>query len=599
VDSDGKLFRFFVLFFMTKIFWHNSRKYSSLVHLGDASQHGKKGVLRMSLHPQPHTHIPERTAELMHRVYPKGHPFIALREELGTLFTDDQFVHLYDPQGRPVESPTILALASVLQFLEGLTDRQTAEAVRDRLTWKYLLGLELDATGFDSTLLSDFRKRLVEEDAIMLLFETMLSAFQARGLLKSKSKQRTDSTHVLAAVRNLERVELVGETMRDVLEHLAIVAPNWVRMHVPADWVDRYADRFDSIRLPKDQSKRVQLAETIGQDGQLLLAALDAADAPAYLRELPAVQTLRTVWDQQYAVSPQGTLRWRESKALPPAGEQVVSPFDTEARFSKKRETEWVGYKVHLTETCDEETPSFITDVQTTDATTPDSSVTGKIQADLVAHDLMPSDQYVDAGYPTAEHLVTSAEQGIALIGPVNEDTSWQSRVEDGYTMQRFTLDWEQEQATCPEGKTSVAWHSDDGKVRIEFDQETCAACPARAKCTRATTSGRVLKVLPQEQHAALQTRRAEQQTKAFRTKYQQRAGIEGTISQGTRGFDLRYARYWGLAKTTLQHVLVAVAINLYRLMVWLMQPFQGTAGRRTRRGSYLAETMQAPVTPA
>jgi transposase len=211
----------------------------------------------MSLHPQPHTHIPERTAELMHRVYPKGHPFIALREELGTIFTDDQFVHLYDDQGRPVESPTILALASVLQFMEGLTDRQTAEAVRDRLTWKYLLGLELDETGFHSTLLSDFRKRLVEEDAIMLLFDTMLTAFQARGLLKSNGKQRTDSTHVLAAVRTLERVELVGETLRDALEHLAIVAPDWVRTHVPADWVDRYADRFENMRLPKAQSKRM------------------------------------------------------------------------------------------------------------------------------------------------------------------------------------------------------------------------------------------------------------------------------------------------------------------------------------------------------
>jgi transposase len=225
--------------------------------------------------------------------------------------------------------------------------------------------------------------------------------------------------------------------------------------------------------------------------------------------------------------------------------------------------------------------------------------MTEAIQEALVAHELTPSEQYVDDGYPSAEHLVASAARDIALIGPVNEDMSWQSRVTDGYTLQRFTLDWEQEAATCPEGETSVEWSSDDGKVKIKFDQETCAACPARAKCTRATTSGRVLNVLPQEQHAALQTRRAEQQTKAFRTKYQQRAGIEGTISQGTHGFDLRYARYWGLAKTTLQHVLVAVAINLYRLMVWLMQPFQVTVGGRTRSGSYFAETMQASATPA
>lgn len=495
----------------------------------------------MSLQPRNRMDVPENTLDLMHTIFPKGHPFIDIRAEFGPLFHDEQFAHLYDHQGRPVLSPSMLALVLVLQQMEGLTDRQAADAVRTRIDWTYLLGLDLSDSGFDFPILGDFRQRLVDHHAAQWLFDTMVDAFVQRGLIRAGCKQRSDSTHVVAAIRTLERVELVGETIRNALNHWSIVAPAWVR----AEWIDRYADRCDGMRIPKEKTKRVDLAQTIGTDGTHLLHVLDSPDTPAYVQDMPAVHTVRKVWEHQYHRS-DGQVYWRATKDLPPSHEQVVSPVDTDARFSKKRHTEWVGYRVHLTETCDDQTPHFITDGQTVVATTPDVAMTDVIPESLASRDIIPAEQYGDAGYRSTDHLESSTHRGIALLGPVNEDTAWQSRSGDGYCMIDFVIDWDHQRATCPQGVSSSQWVERVQTVQIHFDRETCAACPVRAQWTRAKTSGRIRKVQHRAKHELLQHRRAEQRTPAFRTKYQHRAGIEGTISQGIRGCDGRYARYWG-----------------------------------------------------
>jgi transposase len=344
--------------------------------------------------------VPEETIRVARAIYPDGNLAMDIRDELYCVYNDETFRRLYADQGRPAESAWRLALVSVLQYAENLSDRQAAEAVRDRVSWKYLLGLELTDRGFDASVLSEFRRRLIEERAEYRLLNTLLSWLQQVGLLKSRGRMRTDATHVLGHLRTLNRLTLVGETLRYVLNELAAVAPDWLRNQVNATWYERYGRRVEDYRLPSAATAREALAQSIGEDGLYLLSRLAQADAPTAGRELPAIETLRQVWAQQYDLSQGGSIRWRLTQELPPAAELIQSPYELEARFARKNETTaWVGYKVHLTECCDEDAPRLITHVYTTPATTPDEQALDPSHAALQAERLLPSQHLVDEGY--------------------------------------------------------------------------------------------------------------------------------------------------------------------------------------------------------
>lgn len=303
----------------------------------------------MSLHPISTYIVPEPTARVARAAFPKGTLCLRLYDELGTIFTDQDFVDLFAQRGQPAEAPFRLALITVLQFLEGLSDRQAADAVRGRIDWKYLLCLELDDPGFDYSILSEFRGRLLAGGVEHKLFDYVLDTLRERNLVKARMRQRTDSTHVVAAVRDLNRLERVVETLRATLNVLATVAPDWVRAQIPVEWVDRYTRRAEDYRLPAEANARERLADQVGTDGHALLAALWASETPEWLRAIPAVDILRRVWVHNF-VTLEGVVRWRQKDNLPPAGLRISSPYDAEARYAHKRSTHWVGYKVHLTE---------------------------------------------------------------------------------------------------------------------------------------------------------------------------------------------------------------------------------------------------------
>src|SRR5579863_2787838 len=250
----------------------------------------------MTLLTQPIGSVPEETARVAHAAYPRGNTIMKMRDALGTLYQDQSFAHLFPQNGRPVEAPWRLALITIMQFMEELPDRQAADAVRGRIDWKYLLGLDLTDPGFDATVLCEFRKRLVQGDAAQLLLETVLELFKQQGWLKSRGSQRTDSTHVLAKIRACNRLMCVGEAMRFALNSLSIIADDWVLHHSDADWIFRYGHRIEETRLPKPTAERLALAEQIGRDGSNLLADIFASHSPAFLREVPAVQILRQIW---------------------------------------------------------------------------------------------------------------------------------------------------------------------------------------------------------------------------------------------------------------------------------------------------------------
>ncbi len=511
----------------------------------------------MTLHPQHEFSIPEETVCVARAAYPKGNLYMKMRDALGTIYQDESFAHLFPQNGRAVEAPWRLAFITVVQFIERLPDRQAADAVRGRIDLKYALGLELTDPGFDFTILSDFRKRLIEGGAEQVLLDAMLEVFKEQGWLKQRQRQRTDSTHVLAKVRAINRLMCVGEAMRFALNSLAIVAGEWLLAHSDPEWIDRYGHRIEESRLPQSQQERQSVAECIGRDGSNLLADIYAAEAPPFLREIPAVEILRRIWMQNY-VWVEGQLYWRSNDDLPPGKQFINSPYDQEARYGKKRETRWTGYKVHVTETCEKDSPHLITHVATTAATTTDEAMTETIHADLEQTDLTPRQHLLDSGYITAPILVSSQQQyGIEVIGPARVDVKWQANTDQGIDVSQFRIDWDQQQATCPQGQTSISWTPaiDNRKnevIKIKFSTKSCGICPQLTHCIRSEKKykRRTITVRPQAQHEALQATRRRQQTPAFAREYALREGIEATISQGVRAMGLRRSRYIGQEKS-------------------------------------------------
>ena len=548
------------------------------------------------LRPQPLPSIPDETVRIARAAFPKGHPYLALADALGELFADEQFVALFPQRGQPALAPWRLALATILQFAEGLSDVQAADAVRSRIDWKYVLRLELADAGFDASVLCEFRARLVAGGVEDMLLDALLTWCRERGLLKTRGKQRTDSTHVLAAVRALNRLELVGETMRHALDSLAVAHPAWLRDQLQAGWTERYARRAEAARLPKSKEGREERALTVGRDGVALLTALRAEDAPDWLRELPAIETLRRVWVQNY-LRVDDSLHWRGADDIPPAAIFVSSPHDLDAHLAKKETTQWVGYKVHLTESCDDDQPRLIVHVATTTGPTADDAVTPHIHAALQRRDLLPQQHIVDTGFLDAALLVASkADYGVELLGPTRHDYQWQAREKTGFAAAYFQIDWGRQQATCPEGHRSLSWTPTiDRKqgeiVRIKFSTKDCGPCPCRPLCCRSEKRSprRTLSVRPQADYLALHAARHRESTEEFATAYARRAGIEGTLSRGVGRCGLRRARYIGLAKTRLQHILIATSINFLRIGEWL----SGAPRARTRYSPF-AQLMAA-----
>lgn len=545
----------------------------------------------MCLHPQPPYQVPEETARVAHAAFPNPTLAMQVYDTLGCCYADDDFADLFPSRGQPAASPSKLALVLLLQFAENLTDRQAADAVRGRIDWKYALGLALTDPGFHFSLLSAFRDRLIAGDASTRILDRLLIHAKERGWLKERGRQRTDSTHILAAVRSLHRLECVGRTLQHTLNMIAQTAPDWLRTQTPPEWFERYRRLIDEYRLPKSEPRRHALAEQIGADGLHLLALLDQEDAPSHVRELDAVACLRRVWTQQFETLTPTQLRWRTVEELPPSHQRLASPHDQEARYSTKRSVTWVGYKVHLTETCDPETPNLITHVETTPSTDDDSTAMTAIHQGLERKQLLPREHLVDTGYTSGELITTSKETyGITIVGPVPPDTSWQARDGHGFAITAFTLDWEQQQATCPAGKHSAHWTAQQGPrgkptIQVHFRPRDCRACQLRERCTKNKAGPRELTLHPRAVHEALQTARTEQETDQFKQCYAKRSGVEGTISQTVVSLGMRRSRYVGMAPTHLHHVLTATAANLIRLAHWWHEQPRAA----TRRSAFAA----------
>ncbi len=546
---------------------------------------------------------------------------VAIRDRLGQWLADEDFTVAFGVRGRPGWSPSRLALVTVLQRAERLTDRLAAEAVRTRIDWKYLLGLAVDDPGFDHTVLAEFRAKVAGAGLEQVALDALLARLAAGGLVTAGGRQRTDSTHVVAAVAALNRLELAGQSVRAAVEALAVAHPDWLAQRFcVSDWTARYGTPMTAWRPPVSQARQEELAIGYARDGYALLEAVHDQGAPAWLRELPAVEVLRQVLVQNYTrtitAGGREVIKRRQTEpegdGLPPGHTRIASPYEVDARWGVKRDTFWLGYKLHVTETCDDAPqcacpdtstggtgrgghdkacaapafPNLITHVATTDATVPDNQMTGAIHDQLAGKALAPARHYLDSGYLSAALVVSeAARHGIALIGPLLADTSAQARAGNGYARADFTIDYGTETVTCPQGRAAASWTpcTQRGKdaIVVQFAAAFCGPCPAKPLCTKGKR--RILTLPPRDLAEAQAAARTAETTTGFQADYARRAGVEGTMHQAA-SHGARRARYRGLPKTRLDHIYMACALNLLRLHAY----WTGTPLDR-RRTSHLA----------
>jgi transposase len=318
------------------------------------------------------------------------------------------------------------------------------------------------------------------------------------------------------------------------------------------------------------------LIQQTGQDGQWLIELLSREQTTSSLRELAEVKVLEQVWQQQVELV-EGLLTFRTKLNLP-ASEIIETPHDPKVHYSRKRESSWKGYKVHITETVQSDQPHLITDVTTTSATTTDGEALSIIQDQLNNREVLPAVQLADMGYVNGENLEASRLKAIRLVGPIRADTSLQARLEDGISLEHFELDYTEQVAQCPGGSQSSTWsksHERNQKViEIKFAGEQCQGCDLYSPCVMGDKSnpakppGRILKL--RHYHQEVAARRIEQQQPEFKKIYRGRAGVEASLSEMVRGHGLRFARYIGLAKESLRNLFIGAGTNLKRAARWL-----------------------------
>jgi transposase len=527
----------------------------------------------MSLKPHPLGPIPEETRKLGEQLLAEDDVMRMIGDKFAEIVKDQDFATMYSHTGQPALSPARLALVSVLQAVEHISDRQALRMLRTRIDWKYALHLPLDYAGFDASVLSEFRDRLVANQAERKIFDALLERMKTEGMLKGRGMQRTDSLLIMGAVRELNRLELVMETVRLALTAIAKQDAQWVRENVPAQWLEKYGQWTQAERLVREKGTKAKretekLLIEAGKDGYLLLEKIAGSE----FMELEQVKTLAQVWSQQYRFS-EAVAQLQNPKEVGIEGKEIInSPHDREVRYTKKRAQEVTGYKLQLTETASEDAPAIITDVEVTASTDYDGAAIEGIHERLSERDLLPEQHLVDSAYISGQTIVESQEREVELLGPIQPNTSFTARQGEGFSIEDFHLDFNNKQAICPQGKECQMWtdsvRSDNGQAmfQIRWAAAVCVTCPFRDKCVQGN-SGRVIQI--SHHYPAIAQRRLAQQTNEFKDRYRRRAGIEASFSYLVINCDARSTPYCGKVKTRLHYLLIATAVNIRRLVAW------------------------------
>jgi transposase len=472
----------------------------------------------------------------------------------------DELKSMYSNMGRPPINPIILSLVTIFQYLEDIPDRVAASFVKTRLDWKYALHLPLDDSGFHYSDLCNFRKRLLSHGKESLIFDELLESIRTLGFLKKRKYQRSDSTHVLAKVCHLSRLENLSEGLRLALRAIEKADAVFYQVKLPAPYREQWDTRLNDYRMTDEERK--QALERAGQDIRWLLEFLKTNRA-SFL-SLPELEVLQTLFQQNFTIHAQAVQQLLLRKQCANGKEKIQTPHDPEAHYSTKRGKSWTGYKMHVTETAnDKGEVNFITDVVTTNACDRDNETLPQIQENIEKRNLNPDQQFTDKAYITGNNLANSQDHGIKLMGEASQLAN------NGlFTADDFIIDHETKTATCPAGCTSCSWRKFEtgkhkGDIQISFGQQ-CQHCSQKERCTK-NKRGRLLRL--HSHYQLLKERREEGKTDSFKEAMKRRPPVEGTISEMVRAHGLRRSRYRGILKTHLQNLVTGAALNLKRLV--------------------------------
>jgi transposase len=542
--------------------------------------------------------IPEDTAKLAKALSKGKHSrFVLLEKLMVEALAEVDLEEYFSNAGPWGIHPVRVCMLLLLQTMDGLTDKQAVEAVQYNIGWKYVLHLELDHLGWNATVLTDARERF-EANPLKVFLDSVLAKAKEKGLL-DVSKQRMDSTQILAHVKSLNRIELVLETNRNVLEELTDVDFEWLRSISLDHWMKTYyLERPFNYRLPKKESERTRIAESAGADGFYILDCIE--NAPGEKREtlitLDSVKTLKKVLEEQFDTDGETkgkrkkrTIKLKDSKNLAPSGERIVSPHEPDARAASKGSKDWTGYRCHTAETCVENLPKLITHVQTEVATLNDSMSLDDILKSMRKRGLIPGRLWLDGGYVNVDVFAKWKKTlGIDFVARLVNGHSWQSKAGKGFDNKNFTIDWKYRTVTCPSQAESVQWkQQSNGEANVYFSAEDCSRCPFKTDCAKGMF--RILHLKPKAIWKYMQKMRQRQGTVEFKEEYSIRAGVEGLQSQLIR-IHGRRTSVRSTIKTNLKLVLAAAAVNFSRLIDWE----NGKKSSRTRRGKFELATAGA-----
>jgi transposase len=536
-------------------------------------------------HPLPA--IPDETREVAEAVCVRSTAwYLKLSRELRILYSKIDFESLYPDAGQWGIHPYRVFAFLMLQVIEGLSDRAAADQVCTNIGWKYILALQLQDQGWDASVLSKARDRLLETDTQTLLLDVQLNLLQEKELLKTK-RQRTDSTSIEAYVKVLNRTELILETVRNALEALSEHDPEWLVSIAQGDWTKRYyLDRPFNYRLPKGDKEKRDLAEIAGEDGFYILDCIAGAPKKkrTSLEALKAIRILHRVLEEQFHPPNEQGPKLRDLKELKPSGERIASPYETEARTANKGEMHWTGYKLHTTETCVKGSPNFITDARIEPATKNDSLTLPDVVERLNSKDWLPDKWYVDCGYVNVPFITKVREKlGLDIVARLANGHSWQSKDGNGFAQSQFKVNFARQVAVCPAKVRSSTWKTKkDGHADVYFPRQACGSCSLKKLCTKAEQ--RILRVQPEAVFKQQQFMRKRQETVAFKRDYSRRAGVEGTQAEFVRVAGRR-SSVRGQNKTNFKYVLAALAVNFGRLFRFEMKE----PPRLTPTGKFLA----------
>jgi len=473
--------------------------------------------------------------------------------------------------GRVAVEPVLMLGVSLLQYLDGLPDRQAVEMLRYHAGWSFALNRQLGDELFHPTTLVNFRQRLIEHEQSALGFQTILDALAEAGLVSRQSRQRLDSTQMFGLVSRMSRLDCVRESLRLALQELEASVEPEARPEFWLELWERYVESQTDYRASSEVLGR-KLVEA-GTDTARLLAwaRVQAPDPLAWGSQLAL---LARVFQEQFEMS--GTAAVLKNKTEL-RSDRVQNPHDPEATYAVKGEgtkkKEHVGYKIQVAETVTqaelvpgEPTQNFLTGIVTHAAQQSDVAGAAQMEAEQAAMGLdKPPVQYVDGAYVSAEKLAAAQAEGRSLIGPA---AAAPHNNGGRYTTEDFTIAVEQRRAICPAGQENTQCSRLEehatGKATYRFEWSThCADCPLRERCVGPGQPQR--SVVVGEHHSALQARRREQKTEAFAQQMKHRNGIEGTQSELVRAHGIRRARYRGLAKARLQNYFAGAACNVKR----------------------------------